>query len=116
LCRIARHRCLDAIKARRSADKYVESEGDVTFDAPDPGAAQDAQLDRARLRVALEECLQELPAAVAETVRLRFQNEDLSYDEMAAVMNVSPGTLNQRVIRALPLLAKCLESKGWAHG
>ena len=116
LCRIAKNRCLDAIKARRVAEKYFESDGDAMVDAADGGAGPDGHLDDAQLRAALEECLQELPAAIAETVRLRFQNEDLSYEEMAAVMNTQAGTLNQRVIRALPLLEDCLARKGWARG
>lgn len=116
LYRIAKNRCLDAIKARRVEDKHFEKEGDDVVDAADGGAAPDAVLDDGQLRAALEECLQELPAAMAETVRLRFQSDDLSYDEMATVLNASAGTLNQRVIRALPLLEDCLARKGWARG
>ena len=116
LYRIAKNRCLDAIKARRAASKHVESEGDDMVDAPDGGGGPDAALEDVRQRVALEECLQELPTAMAETVRLRFQNDDLSYEEMAVVLNASAGTLNQRVIRALPLLEECLARKGWARG
>ncbi|MGH2900365.1 MAG: RNA polymerase sigma factor [Solirubrobacteraceae bacterium] len=116
LRRIAKHRCLDELKKRRSAAKYVETEGDVVVDAADGGPGPEARLDDAKLRAALEECLQELPAATAETVRLRFQDEDLSYEEMALVMNTQASTLNQRVIRALKALEECLARKGWARG
>lgn len=113
LCRIAKNRCLDAIKSQKSADKYIDSETDPAIETVDHRAKPDALLDRERLLVALEECLRLLPPAMAETVRLRFQNDDLSYDELGVVMNTNPGTLNQRVIRALRQLAECLEGKGW---
>jgi RNA polymerase sigma-70 factor (ECF subfamily) len=116
LSRIAKNRCLDELKKQRSAAKYIENEGDVVVDAADGGAGPEVRLDDAKLRAALEECLQELPAATAETVRLRFQDEDLSYDDMAVVMNAQASTLNQRVIRALKSLEQCLARKGWAHG
>jgi RNA polymerase sigma-70 factor (ECF subfamily) len=116
LSRIAKNRCLDELKKQRSAAKYIENEGDVVVDAADGGAGPEVRLDDAKLRAALEECLQELPAATAETVRLRFQEEDLSYDDMAVVMNAQASTLNQRVIRALKSLEQCLARKGWAHG
>jgi RNA polymerase sigma-70 factor (ECF subfamily) len=116
LSRIAKNRCLDELKKLRSAARYFEDEGDVVVDVADGGPGPEARLDDAKLRTALEECLQELPAATAETVRRRFQDEDLSYEELAVVMNAQASTLNQRVIRALKALEECLARKGWARG
>jgi len=77
-----------------------------------PTTTPGAVIDHERLLAALRECLQLLPAAMRETVELRFQ-DNLSYEEMAIVMNTKPGTLNKRVDRGLQHLLDCLEGKGW---
>ena len=65
----------------------------------------------------LAECLQKLQPAARQAVVLRYQ-EELSYDEAAAVSGVRVGTLQQRVARALPVLRKCVEARmsGRAEG
>jgi RNA polymerase sigma-70 factor, ECF subfamily len=114
LYQIAKNRCLDAIKAQRSTDRYIDRDCEVSDKATDvSAAAPDALLDHKRRLLWVQECLQELPPDAARTVRLRFQ-DDLSYEEMGVIMNANPATLNQRVLRALPLLADCLQRKGWA--
>jgi len=111
---IAAHRCADVIKtARRRGDK-IEADEDAITTYADPTSAPGERLDQARLVEALEECLEELSADVRATVLLRFQS-GMTYEEMAASLETKADTLCARVSRALPLLKRCLERKGWAH-
>jgi RNA polymerase sigma-70 factor (ECF subfamily) len=102
---IARHRCLDAVKARtRWYQRYKNpSPKEPEQDDGEP----DRELDRGRLARILAACLVKLAPAAREAVVLRYQQE-LSYDEAAAVAGDLPGTLRRRVARALPLLRKCV--------
>jgi RNA polymerase sigma factor (sigma-70 family) len=68
------------------------------------------QIDHHRLAQVVERCLFALAPAAREAVLLRYQQE-LSYDEAAEVTGERPGTLQQRVARALPVLRKCVEAQ-----
>ncbi|HEX9731227.1 MAG TPA: RNA polymerase sigma factor [Thermoanaerobaculia bacterium] len=107
---IARHRCLDALKAARRRRARFQLVADPP-EAPDGGAAADERLAARSLRGALRRCLDKLAPAVRTAVLLRFQ-EDLSYPEMALVCGARPPALQARVARALPALRRCLESEG----
>lgn len=104
---IARHRILDAVKHEKNAEKHI-GDGDGA-DAPDPGPPPDQQIDDARLREALARCLLKLGAKIREAVVLRFQ-QGFSFDEMAEITKDRAGTLQARVMRALPVLRKCIEA------
>lgn len=110
---IAHHRCQDAIKsgARRAA--RIELDDEAVVGHEDPSTSPTDQLDLTERAAALEDCLQALPAQTRETVLLRFQAE-MSYEEMATVLGKKADTLCVRVARALPLLKRCLEGKGFA--
>lgn len=109
---IARHRCLDAVKAghrrRRRFEPLADSDPHID---PRALAAEDL-LARERERH-LAECIEALQPEMRETVLLRFQNE-LSYDEIAVVLGERAPSLRVRVARALPRLRACLEEKGVA--
>jgi len=110
LLSIARHRVLDASKARRRAHARASDAelADVT-NAPDPRPSAAESFDDMRLRQALAASLQGLSIEVRNAVLLRFQ-QDLSYEDMAEVCGQKPATLQARVTRALPLLRKWIES------
>jgi RNA polymerase sigma-70 factor (ECF subfamily) len=103
---IARHRCLDATKMRNRWMRRFknEAEEEPAYELPT------ADLDRSRIAAALERCIGKLAPAAREAVMLRYQ-QDLSYDEAASVTGDRPGTLQQRVGRALPVLKKCVENQ-----
>src|SRR4051812_23472199 len=113
---IVRHRCLDAAKAfRRWGLRY---KNDLPGDAEggriaglviDQSELMD-EIDRRRLARVVERCLATLAPAARDAVLLRYQQE-LSYDEAAEVTGERPGTLQQRVSRALPVLRKCVEAQ-----
>lgn len=103
---IARNRCIDAVNARR---RWQERYKNAPPKEPEQAAGTpDRDLERGRIARILVACLARLAPAVREAVILRYQ-QDLSYEEAAAIAGDPPGTLRQRVARALPLLRKCVE-------
>jgi RNA polymerase sigma-70 factor (ECF subfamily) len=110
---IVRHRCLDTTKGlRRWSLRYKnERTPESEIDDTQPGD----QIDVRRMAKMLEYCLAKLAPAAREAVLLRYQQE-LSYDEAAVVTGERPGTLQQRVARALPKLRQCVEAQMRAGG
>jgi len=103
---IARNRCIDAVKARaRWNERYKNQPADV----PQHDHELDRQLDLGRIARILTGCLGKLAPAAREAVLLRYQQE-LSYDEAAAIVGDPPGTVQRRVARALPVLRRCLQA------
>jgi RNA polymerase sigma-70 factor (ECF subfamily) len=109
---IAHHRCGDAIKARTRRSSRIDLDQQAVTDHVDPASAPTEQLELARQVAALEVCLQELSRDIRETVLLRFLS-DMTYEEMAVMLGRKADTLCVRVARALPILKRCLERKGW---
>jgi RNA polymerase sigma-70 factor, ECF subfamily len=105
---IARHRVLDAAKARRRAQ--ARQHISATIDPPDPRLSPAESLDEMRLREALVLSLERLDDRVRSAVLLRYQ-QDFTFQEMAAICHEKPGTLGARVARALPLLRADIESR-----
>jgi len=105
---IARNRVLDAAKSRRRAQSHVD--GDDATSVPDPRASPGDSLDDARLRHALLACLNTLSRRLLSALLLRFQ-QGFSFEDMAAVCNKKPGTLQAQVTRTLPKLRACIESR-----
>jgi RNA polymerase sigma-70 factor (ECF subfamily) len=109
---IASHRCKDMLKSqRRHLQKFMADEQAVV-DFLDPAASPIKRLEHARLVSALEDCLEGLSEDVRMAVVLRFQY-GISYEEMSERLDTSANTLHARVSRALPVLKRCLEDKGW---
>jgi RNA polymerase sigma-70 factor (ECF subfamily) len=109
---IARHRCLDLVKmARRRQRRFPRM--DELPDRPAPAATVEEHLaGRSRID-ALAQCLRQLAPHIRAAVLLRFQ-QGLTYEEMARLEGDRPPTLQARVVRALPVLRRCLERKGAA--
>lgn len=105
---IARHRVLDAAKARRRAQAHLEAD-DLTG-VPDPRPSPGESIDDGRLRVALLACIEELTEGVRTAVLLRYQ-QGFTFEDMAVVCRERPGTLQAKVTRALPMLRACIESR-----
>lgn len=111
---IAHHRCNDAIKSSTRRHARIALDEQAIIDHVDPTSAPIERLDQTRLAAALEHCLHELSDDIRETVLLRFQS-DMTYEEMASLLGRKADTLCVRVARALPILKRCLERKGWRH-
>ncbi|MBC7975165.1 MAG: sigma-70 family RNA polymerase sigma factor [Myxococcales bacterium] len=109
---IAANRCKDALRTRRRVPEADDRLQRIDERAAGVGVGPHEQLDRAQLLAALEECLQSLSLDMRATLQLRFRTE-LTYEQIAAQLNATPEALQMRVARAMPLLRRCLESKGW---
>lgn len=108
---IARHRVLDAAKARRRARaRFEDASPDAPFEAVDPALPLDQQLDATRAQRDLAECLARLGEPTRTALLLRYQ-QGFSFDEMAVICRERAGTLQARVARALPRLKAMLEAK-----
>jgi RNA polymerase sigma-70 factor (ECF subfamily) len=105
---IARHRVLDAAKARQRAHAHVQ--GDDASAVPDPRPAPGDSIDDGRLRAALLACLEQLREAIRTPLLLRFQ-QGFTFEDMAEICREKPGTLQAKVTRALPVLRTCIEQR-----
>lgn len=106
---IARHRCMDRLRARRR-DFQVTTNDDLCSLIDGQLALAPSESD-ARVGKALDECLDCLDTRSREVLILRF-HDGLSFEEISKLTSDSPGALRVRVARALPTLRRCLESKG----
>lgn len=71
--------------------------------------APDQALDNDLLEKRLQEWVEDLPKRQREALTLCRQ-EGLSHDEIAAIMNISPHTVNNHIVRALKQLRKRLQA------
>jgi len=107
---VAHHRCLDALKARRRAALHFQESPELPEgESRAPTPPED--IDQRRREHALEACLGELSAEVRAALILRFHDQ-MTYEAMAEILREKPATLQARVARAMPVLRRCLESKG----
>jgi len=105
---IARHRVLDAARARHRAQARQQD-----FPAAEPvdtRLSPAESLDEMRLREALMRSLERLDDRIRSAMLLRYQ-QGFTFQEMAAICQEKPGTLAARVTRALPLLRADIESR-----
>ena len=109
---IARHRCLDALKASRRRRRRFEVVDDPP-DLADSGINAEERLVVTAFSRVLERCLGNLVPRARAAVLLRYQS-GVSYPEMAAICHERPATLQARVARALPVLRRCLEGQGFS--
>jgi RNA polymerase sigma-70 factor (ECF subfamily) len=111
LCGITNHRCLDELRKRRRRQPLDDF--DVLEGLPgDPDPLMDGE--RAGKRRALEQCLGKLPDALRSQLLMRCFLE-LSFVEIAELMEISQGTVQVRVSRVLPKLRRCLRGEGVAR-
>ena len=104
---IARHRCIDALRARRRQRAREDNEPAKR----EPAIDGKAEAETRALRDALSTSLDSLPHETKIAVLLRFQ-EGLTYEEMSIICDERPATLQARVARALPVLRRYLEERG----
>jgi RNA polymerase sigma-70 factor (ECF subfamily) len=106
---IARNRCLNAIRRRRTWG-FVSLSGD---DPPALAAREAAgeRVEDGELGGALEQCLETLSDDQREVFDLRH-GEGFRYAEIAAALEISHGTVMSRLHRAREKMRECLEGKG----
>ena len=105
---IARHRVLDAVKARRRVQ--ARQQDSPATDSPDPRSLPTEILDEMRLREALMRSLEQLDSRARTALLLHFQ-QGFTFQEMAVICREKPGTLAARIARALPRLRADIETQ-----
>lgn len=78
------------------------------LDVADPRAGPEQELERGRLRARLREAIASLPDSFRQVVVLRCV-EELSYEEVAAVVGCPTGTVMSRLARGRALLRRLLQ-------
>lgn len=107
--RILKNHCLDRLKGRRRNAEAL-SELRHTAEGRFGPTAEGGALARERAR-ALSAALERLPADLREVIELRhFQ--DLSYEELAQVLECPTGTVMSRLYRARKTLRGLLQEQG----
>jgi RNA polymerase sigma-70 factor (family 1) len=111
LFRIVRNRAYNTERNRRTREtKQEELQHDTEPVQPDAGAQMDAE----RLEADLRAWMEELPERQREALALsRF--EGLSHESIAEVMDISPRTVNNHIVRALKKLRHWVRSHHADH-
>jgi RNA polymerase sigma-70 factor (ECF subfamily) len=99
--RVATNACLDELRRRRRRPEPGLPEGSA--EVASPGDA----VEGATTRLDLDRALQALPADYRAVIVLRDVC-DLSYDEIAHVLNIPPGTVRSRIARGRSALMPSL--------
>jgi RNA polymerase sigma-70 factor (ECF subfamily) len=107
---IARHRVLDAAKARRRSQARTQAELVELAEVPDPRPSPLDSLDDEQLRRALVASLGDLGEDARTAVLLRYQ-QGFTFQEMSEICGEKPGVLHARVTRALRRLREQIESR-----
>lgn len=102
LYRIASNLAFDLLR-RRNVVRF-EPIGD-DYDAVSPDDGPDKRLQAKQAMASLQAALERLPAELRDVILLR-EVEGLSYDEIAAALDVNEGTVKSRLARARAALAE----------
>lgn len=116
LYRITTNVCLDELRRRKrrisalSIDEpiYNNSGDEIEKELTDPGAGADIQYEQQELGRQIQACLAELKPDHRTAIVLRDIME-LSYEEIADVLNCSVGTVKSRINRARNNLKKKMQ-------
>lgn len=101
---VARNLCLNRARSKRRAGRALEAVKTIPAETP-PGALE--TLERRECAALLERAVTRLPTQLAEVYRLR--GSGMSYDEVAAVLEVPVGTVKWRVHEMVKRLRQEIE-------
>ena len=112
LFRVARNRCIDIIRRRRTVPlQTIDDAGETSLasDPADEAPLPEELLERADLQRVLASAIAELPPTYAEVVALRYAS-DRSFAEIAAILDCDEGAARVRFHRAKALLRRHLRA------
>ena len=112
LFRVARNRCIDVIRRRRTVPLGVlddSGDGMPTLEPADDEPLPDELAERADLQRLLSRAIGTLPPAYAEVVSLRYAGER-SFAEIAQILDCDEGAARVRFHRAKALLRRQLRA------
>jgi RNA polymerase sigma-70 factor, ECF subfamily len=110
LFRVARNRCIDVIRRRRTVPLQTHTDADDDAQKPEPADQDplpDELVERADLQQLLSRAIADLPPAYAEVVALRYAG-DRSFAEIASILECDEGAARVRFHRAKALLRRHL--------
>jgi len=110
LFRVARNRCIDIIRRRRTVPLTVADDSAPDFDPADDEPLPDELAERADLQRLLARAIALLPPAYAEVVSLRYAG-DRSFAEIAQILDCDEGAARVRFHRAKALLRRELRAQ-----
>lgn len=115
LFKIAANQCIDFIRKNRvkllSLDEPVKYKGEeIEREFPDEAPAPDEEVERVQLGKLLLEIAEELPPHYRSMIVLRHQ-EQLSYDEIAEILDLPLGTVKARIHRARAMMKDKLRKR-----
>lgn len=114
LFRLTSNACIDFIrreKKRKGDISLDDEERDLSYAFIDPAATPQQALEQKELHRAVSVGLGQLSDEHRQILVLREVN-GLSYDEIADILDLSPGTVKSRIARARISLAKILRKTG----
>lgn len=100
--RVVRNRCLDMLRRRRASSDNID-------EVADSGATPEEALADSQRSVRIRKALASIPGDKREIIVLR-DYLDLSYGEIADVLDIAPGTVMSRLHRARLALKEALDS------
>ena len=116
LYRLTSNACIDLLRRTKRQRSEVSLDGEETgIDPVDPTPAPQEQAERAELRQAVTDALRQLGDSHRQALVLR-EMQELSYEEIAAVLDVDLGTVKSRISRARSALRKILQQNGNLSG
>ncbi|MBE9570821.1 MAG: sigma-70 family RNA polymerase sigma factor [Proteobacteria bacterium] len=98
LFRVARNLATDMLRTRAIRSKYKEA-ADIEAQ-PSTAPLSDANLDTQKRRELIKDAISELPPRCREVFVLH-QLKDLTYEETAKRLNISPNTVKNHYVKAL---------------
>jgi RNA polymerase sigma-70 factor (ECF subfamily) len=113
LFRVARNRCIDVIRRRRTVPLIAPndtSDGLLQVEPADEEPLPDELAERADLQRLLADAISALPPTYAEVVSLRYAGER-SFAEIAQILDCDEGTARVRFHRAKALLRRHLRAQ-----
>lgn len=110
LYRVCRNRCLDTLKTSRRRERRIQLT-DMALEAVDDGPSFQEKLEKRETDRALMACLEKLKLVEREAVLLNYLS-GFSFAEIARMTGGNPPAVRARVVRALPKLRRCIESRG----
>ena len=105
LYRLVVNTCLDAARKTKSQSPGLDR---VKLESLSRAASHENELARAQMASSIQEAVSGLPPKFRVAILLRYF-EDLSYEEMAAALNCSMGTVASRLSRGHRMLARKLD-------
>jgi RNA polymerase sigma-70 factor (ECF subfamily) len=105
---------IDFLRLKRPATVSLDDAEEAAHAADPAATAPDAQAEQAELARAMDEALSLIRPEYREAVLLYYR-EELSIEEVAASMNLPPGTVKTYLFRARKELASILAARGWAN-